>query len=886
MSYSRRKFIGGITSAGAGLCLGVFPSFAASDKCSFSAQDDPLLDWSDWEKFRSTVLHPCLTIKQMNLDIVQENIIRYQWAKDYALKVERNCLRYLKNINIGFLENMIQETTPGHPRMTPCPACRDKGKPYYPHGMWTWSITDPDRLKCDVCGTVFPDSRYPEDIIIRTKWGKPQILTYYGGDPFDIFGYRNGRPSFTGNIRSQKVQWIANYCRILAEGYFLTGKTEYALACKSILLRFADCYPYWLIHVGYGEYADLDPRIAARHMNDLPEPEICPPPNKPDRSLWTGFWSAGRSTGTGLESDFVRKVVSAYDLTCSGRDGSGMALYSEEEKKKIERDLLLESTILLVCDKQINNKSVSNRTAAALVGMSTGHPGLVRFGLECFMKTVDGWYLADGATSESAFYGLMTLGGIWDMAQAGNGYSDPAGYRDPSGKRYDRLDLYHDTPYHRVWDALFRGLQGDLHYPPYADSFRSTRLDVSYVELMVANYPDRTDYLSLLKELCGKDLALNSGSPLFFVKKGNIDNDEPVLTLPYDLTKPDRASSFSFYYRKPGLENRKSPVLKLPDWCPPELRIGYIRTGDDGRESLLLMSASHWGNHHDSDSLNIYYWKKGREVLSDLSYLWDHPQKPKNKRTLAHNTVLIDGKDQETRNRGGEILMYRTTDRVKVMEMSSGAYPGASIYRRTSCVIDHGGGRNYVVDFFRVSGGTLQDYVFHCVGSECRTEGIEIKPFTGPALYDFSNIRSGESGVIWRAEWLSGGDMTCVAWSPGQAGEEVYLADGWGQRDWENSDIGATVPYIVRRYNGTGLRTFMTVYEAYEGGKPFVKNVETVDPSGIIAVDTGLGRDYIMSMFDTGSMRLKAGNREESVTGHFAAGSVRNNKIVWRHRFQ
>jgi len=74
----------------------------------------------------------------------------------------------------------------------------------------------------------------------------------------------------------------------------------------------------------------------------------------------------------------------------------------------------LESTILLVCDKVINNKSVSNRTASALVGMCVGHPELVRFGLEGFHKTVDGWFLPDGATSESPGYGMMTLGGIWD----------------------------------------------------------------------------------------------------------------------------------------------------------------------------------------------------------------------------------------------------------------------------------------------------------------------------------------------------------------------------------------------------------------------------------------------------------------------------------------
>ena len=146
-----------------------------------------------------------------------------------------------------------------------------------------------------------------------------------------------------------------------------------------------------------------------------------------------------------------------------------------------------EST-LAVCEE--NNKSVSNRTAAALVGMCTGHPGLVRFGLECFENTVNGWFLPDGTSSESPFYGLMTLGGIWDMAQASLGYSDPPGYSGTnSDTRIEKLDLYNNTSFKKVFDAFFRGLQGDLRYPPYADSFRSTCLDVSYIELMVNNYP-------------------------------------------------------------------------------------------------------------------------------------------------------------------------------------------------------------------------------------------------------------------------------------------------------------------------------------------------------------------------------------------------------------
>jgi len=113
------------------------------------------------------------------------------------------------------------------------------------------------------------------------------------------------------------VNWIAGCCRSLAEAHLLTGKPEYANACRAILLRFADCYPAWLVHVGYGEYADMDPRVAALNINQLPDPELCPPPNRADRRLHTGYWSAGRAGGVGMESGFVRQVVEAYDWTCA-----------------------------------------------------------------------------------------------------------------------------------------------------------------------------------------------------------------------------------------------------------------------------------------------------------------------------------------------------------------------------------------------------------------------------------------------------------------------------------------------------------------------------------------------------------------------------------------
>ncbi len=873
---SRRGFLE-IASASAM----VFGSLDSLQGSSAKHAGEPLLDWKLWEKYRNQVVHPTLTIRKENIENAGKNTGKFEWAANYARNIERLADRYLRHISPDNLPKLIEETTPGDPLWTPCPSCRAKGKPVYPHGLWDWSIETPDQITCTICGVVFPNADFPEDIVINTKWGKPQQLSFYGGEPFVVFGFTEGRPSFTANIRSRKVQWAANYARVLAEAFILTDRPEFASGVRSILLRLAGCYPNWLVHVGYGEYADMDPRIAAQNIKNLPEPELTPPPNQPDRQLWTGFWSAGRASGVGLESDFIRKVVEAYDLTCTATDRAGKQLFSESDRVVIEKDLLLESTILLVCDKQINNKSVSNRTAAGLVGLCTGHPGLVRFGLEGFRKATEEWFLPDGTTSESFFYGLMTLGGIWDFAQASKGYSDPQGYRDVDRSRIDKLNLYRSDAYTRVWEGFFNGLQGDLIYPPNADHFLDMGLDASYVELMVANYPDHPQYLDLLKELCGPNLERPSGpAPDRYFEKENTDVTFVGQTLPLDLARPASTSSFSLFYRKPGTEKAANKSLVLRDWNPPSLRIGYMRTGEDGRESLLTLNASHWGGHHESDSLNLYYWKKGAEILSDLGYLWDHPQKWETvMQTFAHNTVLINGREQRKRERDGSMHYFHSDRHVKFMEGSSQAYEETKSYRRSSAIIDHGNGRNYVVDFFLVEGGEYQDYVFHTNISPLKMANLRVDPFSGPQFYRMVNIRKsvGLQTEPWSVSWEASGQIDATAWLIPTAAEEVFIGDGWGQRDWKNSDIGTTIPYIVRRHAGSGPYRFVAVYEGHEKGKPFIRNIAY--ENGVLVVETLLGRDYIMSAVGTERKEVSKGH---ILSGHFACISLKNDEISWQ----
>ncbi len=838
---------------GTALALAPGAGRAASAPGPDVGETEPLHDWSDWERFRTQVVHPNGPFKPADVVRARANLARYGWARDYAAGLERAARAALPKLTPAYLAALIPETTPGDPKFTPCPACRDLGKPVHPHGLWSWRDTAPDRLVCDQCRTAFPNEKYPESVALHASWKRPQTFTYCGGEPFVIFGYKTGRPSFTGNIRARSVSHLAGTARTLAEAHLLSGKVEYARGVRDILLRFAAVYPGWLVHVGYGEYADLDPRIAARTIQQLPVDELCPPPNRPDRRLHTGYWTAGRAGGVGQESGFVRRVVEAYDFTCTARHADGTPVYTDAERRLIERDLLLESTLLLVADKAINNKSVGNRTAAALVGLVVGHPGLVRFGWDGFQQTIDTWFLPDGTTSESPAYAMMTLHNIWDMPQALRGYSEPAGYTGPDGKRRVATDLYHGTAYERIWAQAYAGLQGDLTYPAFADSYRDTRLGVMFAELLAANYPGQPHYLALLKESAGADLA-RGHAPL------------------------------ALYYREPGLEEKAVPPLALPDHCPPDLRIGHLRTGADGRESLLMLSASHWGGHHHLDSLNLTYWREGREVLSDLGYLWDHPKKSQTARTVAHNTVLLDEKDQVTRERGGEVRFFRAEPHVKVMAATSNAYPAATLYHRTSAVIDHGEGRSYVVDCFRVAGGRTQDFVYHASAPGAEIAGTAVAAADGTKLYDFTRVRTLAPAPVWRVGWAAGPKLAAVAWNVSQPGETAWLADGWGQRDWKNSDLGATLPYVVRRTTGDGPKVFWSVFATHApGAEPFVRDV-VARADGSLAITTAIGTDYVGA--HDRAMELvvplgAAGTAPVALAGRFAAASVQQGRAVW-----
>ena len=272
-----------------------------------------------------------------------------------------------------------------------------------------------------------------------------------------------------------------------------------------------------------------------------------------------------------------------------------------------------------------------------------------------------------------------------------------------------------------------------------------------------------------------------------------------------------------------------SAPLVLTDRFFPALRIGLLRTGERGRASTALLSASDWGGHHHEDSLNLVYWKDGYEALTDLGYLWDRPDKFNTVRSIAHNTVIVDEQDQKRDGRGGSLHLFDTGGPVKVAEVSSRAYD-VDTYRRLCAVIDHGAGDSYLLDCFSVNGGRVHDYLFHGPAAEGTLRNLELQP-TDAAWHDLENVTAARTDAPWSIHFDRDGQrFTAYALPEGR--EQVLVGKGWGERGTgsrENVRTGETVPYVIRRRTGAPAGSvYLGLFDVSPRTRPFVTSVERV----------------------------------------------------------
>lgn len=745
---------------------------------------------------RGAASPPKVLYKQADWNAYYDNM---QTSAEFrALSEQRiNSMKAEVSLAMGYsdaqIENMIPATTPNADLFTPCPSAPTVG---FPHGDWKWSPNEPDVIYCG--NMAYPNAQYPEEGVMIAKWGGvEQRITYYNRQSYDFSGFKLS-PSFTSYIRAKKVLYMSNIASKIAILHKLTGDPAYARQGKKILMRFAEVYPHWLLHSGYGEYADMDPKTAAFSINKLPRPELTAPPNVANKALHAGYWMAGRGNANGMEGSFMLPLVTAYDLLGDVRI-DGLTLLTSDDRLVIERDLLLESASLFLADPAMNNKSISNRTAAAAIGIAVSEPKLVQFGLQGFNRFMADWYKADGSPIETPAYGLQVLDYLWRLGEILEGYSDPPGYTPPGGTRTDNFSVYSRSDYRMVFKALGEALLPSMKYPSVGDSY-TTSTPAGYWLGIGAK---RTG-LPILSSLLRFGGFTMTGVESLLYRPDNLEQAEP---------------------------------LKLPDVLFPQWKLAYLRGTPNNMNSSAILNASDWGGHRHTDSLDLSYWANGGESLSDLGYLWDNPQQTMTVRSAAHNLVLVDKKDQKKQGRGGSIGFYETPGPVHATEASSSAYAETDVYARTLLQMQKTDRKpEYLVDLFRVRGGSTHDYMLHGSTDSLTTSRIQLAQGgdSAVAAYGLTNVRTTGTDQVWTAGWQNaGGSGRTQSWQvPLSVAESVYIGSGWGQRG--KYDAGAQLPYLVRRLgNSPSGSTFASVFESYADA-PGIQNVAQLTVSGSV----------------------------------------------------
>jgi len=148
----------------------------------------------------------------------------------------------------------------------------------------------------------------------------------------------------------------------------------------------------------------------------------------------------------------------------------------------------------------------------------------------------------------------------------------------------------------------------------------------------------------------------------------------------------------------------------------PDSGLACLRSGPPQQRSLVLMDfGPHGGHHGHPDKLGLTLWLEGQPAFieagsigygTDLYRGWY-------KRSLAHNTVLVNGRDQKECT--GDFVRWESEDGTStVVASSSLAYPGSQLTRLSHLTSD-----GIYVDLFRVDSQNkrVYDYVLHGVGT-------------------------------------------------------------------------------------------------------------------------------------------------------------------------
>ncbi|TNJ64932.1 hypothetical protein FE784_18045 [Paenibacillus hemerocallicola] len=339
-----------------------------------------------------------------------------------------------------------------------------------------------------------------------------------------------------------------------------------------------------------------------------------------------------------------------------------------------------------------------------------------------------------------------------------------------------------------------------------------------------------------------------------------------------------------------------APIINDGSFLMPAARIARLVGGEGKSQTQLNLAFQPKYGHVHNDPLNLTLYAQGQELLPDLGYTHNSIYRYFALSTMSHNTVVVNSSNMNvnsTAKHGGNVETFVPDSGSFQTTRASyeSAYPVTDEYSREPWFIpfaDGTGEQGYVLDLFRVSGGSRHEYTLQ--GDANRDAYFETDltlddygPYLLPpgttVVQPTTNSSPGSAeghypGYIYvrdvKEAELTGDryDVTLVTETAGTPGakmnitgflesgsNELYLGRSPSLRSirlngssMDNNDevVKYTMPKLVLRRDGTDLKsTFVTVMEPYRGDDSRLEVIEklvpTSAPEGAVAVKVVYG---------------------------------------------
>ena len=318
---------------------------------------------------------------------------------------------------------------------------------------------------------------------------------------------------------------------------------------------------------------------------------------------------------------------------------------------------------------------------------------------------------------------------------------------------------------------------------------------------------------------------------------------------------------------------RCTEPLGIQSQLLPGVGFASLQAGNEAnRTALALFYGYYWGHTHlDRLQLDLYAWNHALipDLGSEVSDSYDPRRYGFLAHTVSHNTVMVNARRQ--REARGRLHVFDPGAFTQLVETSAeGAYPDTvDLYRRSLFLIEVSPDRAYVVDIFRIRGGSQHDWIVHGTHADLESDlGLSRPRKTGTlagkdvpygAFYDdarFDNNNAahlsyrhyqgsgfqwlfnvqesqlrGTGAATWRVHGPAGPDASRssegVRLRTHLIGrdETVFACDGVPPRGPTNPEA---IKFLIRRRVGEALEsTYVTVFEPYRR-RPFIKSVTSL----------------------------------------------------------